>query len=37
MTTRELKVRKGEKVRDAGDRLVRWVETLKIDPHDEID
>jgi len=33
----ELKVRKGEKVRDAWERLVRWVETLKIIPDDGIE
>jgi len=37
MTTRELKVRKGEKVRDAWDRLVRWVDSLKVVPDDGID
>ena len=37
MTTRELKVRKGEKVRDAWERLVRWVDSLKIVPDDGID
>jgi len=37
MTTRELKVRKGEKVRDAWERLVRWVDSLKIVPDDSID
>lgn len=37
MTTHDLKVRKGEKVRDAWERLVRWVESLKIVPDDGID
>ena len=37
MTVRELKVRKGEKVRDAWDRLVRWFESLKVVPDDQID
>ena len=37
MTARELKVRKGEKVRDAWERLVRWVESLKIVPDKDID
>jgi hypothetical protein len=37
MTTRELKVRKGEKVRDAWERLVRWVDSLKVVPDDGID
>lgn len=37
MTTHDLKVRKGEKVRDAWERLVRWVESLKIVPGDGID
>jgi hypothetical protein len=32
MTTRELKVSKGEKVRDAWERLVRWADSLKIIP-----
>jgi hypothetical protein len=37
MRTHELKVRKGEKVRDAWERLVRWVESLKIVPDKDID
>ena len=37
MTSRELKVRKGEKVRDAWERLVRWVDSLKVVPDDGID
>lgn len=37
MTTHDLKVRKGEKVRDAWERLVRWVDSLKIVPGDGID
>lgn len=37
MTTRELKVRKGEKVRNAWERLVRWVDSLEIVPDDGID
>lgn len=37
MTTHDLKVRKGEKVRDAWERLVRWVDSLKVIPVDGID
>jgi len=37
MTTRDLKVRRGEKVRDAWERLVRWVDSLKVVPDDGID
>lgn len=37
MTTRDFKVRKGDKVRDAWNRLVRWVESLKVIPDADID
>ena len=37
MIISELKVRKGEPVREAWERLVRWVESLKIVPSDEIE
>ena len=37
MTVNELKVRKGEPVRTAWNRLVKWVETLKIVPDEDIE
>jgi hypothetical protein len=37
MNASELKVKKGEKVRDAWERLVRWVDSLKIVPTKDVE
>ena len=36
MNNKEIKVRKGESIREAWDRLNRWVDSLKVVPNNEI-